>query len=473
MNELMLLCMSLVQLKLRRHHNSRTRLVHVVGVEWKQIGASGCTVIEITSDDEDSSEIVQRIENEAKNGDFRLRFEDVYAFFEIKTKSLIFPEHSIRKSTEIREALTWALIVKQGTHPSLIRVPVTIKILVITNLYFIHQVLHNSLTVVRSVEVPIVALIVKPGTCLENNRIFVELLRTLKTNSLVGEPEGSNDFTEVPFDDEQILRQHNTAYVTPPPLAYTPSPPVLATMEPLDTFLMGDEVISTIPERENDEFIKSSVDDLVPVLRESEFTLDTTDLECSMLIDPPLPCTDVLGDTIVDIDLLLGEHLDTLSTRDRKINFNPIRDIEELELLLVDDPVPVPRVFDEPLGHSDSISRSFNVAFSNPLFDFNDDFTLCNDNALFDEEFEDIRGTTRVMETPSFGFHHMSSPRPAAYSPKEVMYRYYHPHLTSGDGFDPEIKKIPSDESKIHIEVLLVLWGNKLPIPDCSLLLSR
>ncbi|GKF33121.1 hypothetical protein Tco_0106321, partial [Tanacetum coccineum] len=47
---------------------------------------------------------------------------------------------------------------------------------------------------------------------------------------------------------------------------------------------------------------------------------------------------------------------------------------------------------------------------------------------------------TRVMKTPSFGFHHMPSPRPAAYSSKEVMYIYYHPHLTPGDGFDPEIK---------------------------------
>ncbi|GKB54370.1 hypothetical protein Tco_0905123 [Tanacetum coccineum] len=49
---------------------------------------------------------------------------------------------------------------------------------------------------------------------------------------------------------------------------------------------------------------------------------------------------------------------------------------------------------------------------------------------------------TRVMETPSSGFHHMPSPRPAAYSPKEVMYRFYHPHLTSGDGFDhgPKMK---------------------------------
>ncbi|GKB44252.1 hypothetical protein Tco_0889194, partial [Tanacetum coccineum] len=39
------------------------------------------------------------------------------------------------------------------------------------------------------------------------------------------------------------------------------------TKEPLDTLLMGDEVISTILARETDEFIKSSVDDLVPVPR--------------------------------------------------------------------------------------------------------------------------------------------------------------------------------------------------------------
>ncbi|GJR60151.1 reverse transcriptase domain-containing protein [Tanacetum coccineum] len=33
--------------------------------------------------------------------------------------------------------------------------------------------------------------------------------------------------------------------------------------------------------------------------------------------------------------------------------------------------------------------------------------------------------------------------------------------------------EIPSSESKVHIEVLLVLWGNRLPIPDSSLPLSR
>ncbi|GKA52509.1 reverse transcriptase domain-containing protein, partial [Tanacetum coccineum] len=37
--------------------------------------------------------------------------------------------------------------------------------------------------------------------------------------------------------------------------------------------------------------------------------------------------------------------------------------------------------------------------------------------------------------------------------------------------FDPFVE-IPSDESKVHIEVLSVLWGNRLPIPDGSLPLS-
>ncbi|GJZ35957.1 hypothetical protein Tco_0581774 [Tanacetum coccineum] len=33
--------------------------------------------------------------------------------------------------------------------------------------------------------------------------------------------------------------------------------------------------------------------------------------------------------------------------------------------------------------------------------------------------------------------------------------------------------EIPSSESKVHIEVLSVLWGNRLLIPDRSLQLSR
>ncbi|GJW70625.1 hypothetical protein Tco_0127542 [Tanacetum coccineum] len=39
--------------------------------------------------------------------------------------------------------------------------------------------------------------------------------------------------------------------------------------------------------------------------------------------------------------------------------------------------------------------------------------------------------------------------------------------------FSNPFVEIPSDESKVHIEVLSVLWGNRLPILDGSLPLSR
>ncbi|GJR88651.1 hypothetical protein Tco_0212662 [Tanacetum coccineum] len=543
----------------------------------------------------------------------------------------------------VEGTFTRVLIVKQGTHPSL----------VLTNLYSILRVSHNSSTVVSSVEVHIIVMIAKQGTCpsmirvpvtiktlvltnlhsilrinnnssttvRENNHILEEMLRTQMSNSpvILNEPEGSDDYTEATYDKEQCLSDHYTAPVTPP--AYTPSIPFLATMEPAETFLMEDEVISTIPVREDDEFIKSSVDDLVPIPRESEETSDSV-LECDMpattplpptnngevdfdinsplgeyvvdflmenvdvaglprhlvkqlfnhllknpsltkemsdeplgddskprsfdvtfsnplfdfnddftlcndnllfeeefedissldpfeltpvideptlLVTPPLPCTDVLGDAIIDIDLLLGEQLDTLSTGDREIDFNPIRDIEELERLLADDPVPVPRVFDEPLGNSDLISRSSETSdlFEELIAEFGleDSIPTKIDDRYHDSEgdilyFEHLlnedtssdvsppllstessslvlilpdvkqfslremerfdiffsltqsRGMTRMMETSSFGFHHMPSPCPAAYLPKEVMYRFYHPHHTSGDGFDhgPKMK---------------------------------
>ncbi|GKE59855.1 hypothetical protein Tco_1510222 [Tanacetum coccineum] len=193
--------------------------------------------------------------------------------------------------------------------------------------------------------------------------------------------EESDDDIEVTLNKEKFLSDHYIAQVTHP--AYTPSIPFLTTMEPADTLLIGDEVISTTPARENDEFIKSSVDDLVPIPRECEVTSDNN-LECSMPLDsPPSHRLDVLGERKVDIDLPFGEHLDTLSTRDREIDFNP-RDIETNDL------IPVPRVFDKPLCNSDSVPKSYDVTFSNPLSDFNDDYTLCYDNPLFDEEFKDI-----------------------------------------------------------------------------------
>ncbi|GJS53723.1 NAC domain-containing protein [Tanacetum coccineum] len=337
-------------------------------------------------------------------------------------------------------------------------------------------------------------------------------------------------------------------------LAYTPSLPFLTTMEPADTLLMGDEVISTTPARETNKFIKSSIDDLVPIPKESKVTSDSN-LECDMHVNTPLPPTDVREENF-DINSPPGEYVVDFLMKNEDITDLPRHLVKQLFSYLLKHSSSTKRMSDEPLG-DDSKPRSYDVTFSNPLFDFNDDYTLCYDNPLFNEEFEDISsldppkstplnyeplgnpdsvsrslktsdlnfeeltaeiglddliptkiddgyydsegdilflehllieetfsdltpavlpkkstllvtpppaskqfslrevdrfdpffsltqsgGKTRVMETHSFSFHYMTSPRRAAYSPKEVMCRYYHPHLTSGDGFDPEIKNL-------------------------------
>ncbi|GJT11785.1 reverse transcriptase domain-containing protein [Tanacetum coccineum] len=51
--------------------------------------------------------------------------------------------------------------------------------------------------------------------------------------------------------------------------------PILGDDDDDNNLIIGDENLSTIPEKESDEFIKSSVEDLVPIPRESEDTSDS------------------------------------------------------------------------------------------------------------------------------------------------------------------------------------------------------
>ncbi|GKC07087.1 hypothetical protein Tco_0998697 [Tanacetum coccineum] len=228
------------------------------------------------------------------------------------------------------------------------------------------------------------------------------------------------------------------------------------TKEPSDTLLMGDEVIITTPERENDEFIKSSIDDLVPIPRESEVTSVCDDLECDMPVNAPLPTTDVREENF-DINSPLGEYVVDFLMENVDVANLPrhlVKSIETSNLILEELTIDI--------GLDDSIPTEIDDGY----YDL-EGYILFLENLLIEETFSDpnpavlpkkstllvtpppvskqfsLRDVerfdlffsltqsgrkTRVMETPSFGFHHMPSPRPAAYSPKEVMYHYYHPH---------------------------------------------
>ncbi|GJV77961.1 putative reverse transcriptase domain-containing protein [Tanacetum coccineum] len=99
--------------------------------------------------------------------------------------------------------------------------------------------------------------------------------------------------------------------------------PVLPTLEPEDSLIIGNKELSTIFEKESDEFIKSSVEDLVPILSKSEDTFRSNS-------DCDLPSCD---------------------------DFSPINGSEEKS-----------------------------VTFSNPLFDSNNNFTSSNDESLSDKD---------------------------------------------------------------------------------------
>nr|GEY16466.1 hypothetical protein [Tanacetum cinerariifolium] len=77
----------------------------------------------------------------------------------------------------------------------------------------------------------------------------------------------------------------------------TPNEPVLSTEEPDNSLSMGDEHLDTISETESDEFIKSGVENIIPIPSESEGIPDHV---CDVPIHNNSPPLDVSKDQIED-----------------------------------------------------------------------------------------------------------------------------------------------------------------------------
>nr|GFA70774.1 hypothetical protein [Tanacetum cinerariifolium] len=79
--------------------------------------------------------------------------------------------------------------------------------------------------------------------------------------------------------------------------AITPDEPVLYTEEPDNSLSMGDEHLDTIPVTESDEFIKSGVENLIPIPSESEGIPEHV---CDVPSHDNSPPLDVSNDQIED-----------------------------------------------------------------------------------------------------------------------------------------------------------------------------
>ncbi|GJV60315.1 hypothetical protein Tco_1466415 [Tanacetum coccineum] len=139
----------------------------------------------------------------------------------------------------------------------------------------------------------------------------------------------------------------------PPSIANTP------VLEPEDSLIMGDEHLSTIPEKESDEVIKSSVENPVPIPSESEDTSES-DSDCD------LPSCDYFSPINV--------------YEEKSVTFsNPLFDSND-DFTSSDD---------ESL--SNEVVPKDNVKiYSNPLFEFDDEYISSDVNPLFDEVLENI-----------------------------------------------------------------------------------
>ncbi|GJT88857.1 hypothetical protein Tco_1070574 [Tanacetum coccineum] len=204
----------------------------------------------------------------------------------------------------------------------------------------------------------------------------------------------------------------------------------LPTEEPEDSLIMEDEHFSTIPEKESDEFIKSSVEDLVPIPSESEDTSDNKS-ECDVLVCDDSSPLDVLNDyfdifsnfnddcTLSDNDsfenidyVKASPPKDSLIMGNEELSTIPEKELDELIKSNVEDLIPIPRESEDTSGSdsesvlpsSDDFSPIFeekSVTFSNPLFNSNDYFTSSNDKSLSDE---DVLEDVKIYSNPLFEF---------------------------------------------------------------------
>nr|GEU79988.1 hypothetical protein [Tanacetum cinerariifolium] len=159
--------------------------------------------------------------------------------------------------------------------------------------------------------------------------------------------------------EESVIPLNEIDSQIPPSIVITTYPPILPIKDPKDSHIMRNEELSTIPEKESDEVIKSSVEDFVPIPSESE-DISESDSECD------LPSCDDFS----PINVLEGKSVTF---------FNPFFDSNH-DFTSCDD---------ESLSDEDNLKDKVKI-YSIPLFEFDDEYISSDVNPLFDEVLKDI-----------------------------------------------------------------------------------
>nr|GEV04345.1 hypothetical protein [Tanacetum cinerariifolium] len=189
----------------------------------------------------------------------------------------------------------------------------------------------------------------------------------------------------------------------------------LPTVEPEDSLRIGDEHLDTIPKTKSDEFIKSSVENLVKSPSESK---DLSDSECDV---PACDDFTTFYDLLFDVD-------DDFSSKIRLIekllydNSSP-RPPEEFISENSDAAIESFSPFHIPVEDSDSFMKEIDLSFtlddSMPPGIEEDDYDSERDIIILEELLNN--DSFSVSENESFDFHIPSSPRPPAKPPDDDL----------------------------------------------------
>ncbi|GJX84490.1 hypothetical protein Tco_0335264 [Tanacetum coccineum] len=324
-------------------------------------------------------------------------------------------------------------------------------------------------------------------------------------------------------DDDEYTIQYKE-YLENSSNAITPD---LSTEEPDNSLSMGDEHLSTIPETESDELIKSSVENLVPIPSESE---DFSDIEseCDVPVcdnfttfsnplfdadddfsssDDESASLNVESDLIESLlnrdisivsspkfDSLLEEfsgelaHIDLISPEIDEADFDPEEEIRLVEKLLYDNSSPrPPEEFNSK--NSDAIIESFSpspipVEDSDSLMEEIDLFLTPDDsippgieNDDYDSEgdilfLEELLSNDPLSlpENESFHFDRYyvpSSPRPPAKPPDDGI--YFEPNTGVFTKVVDDISDNSTRELYVHVPNVLPTLPTLSPMFDTLL----
>ncbi|GJY00193.1 hypothetical protein Tco_0357211 [Tanacetum coccineum] len=238
--------------------------------------------------------------------------------------------------------------------------------------------------------------------------------------------------------------------------------PDLPTEEPDNSLSMGDEHLDTIPATESDEVIKSSVENLVPIPRESEVTSDN-ESECDVPVDDESsPTFTTFSNPLFDSDNDFSSSDDeSFSDEDvpKEIYSNPLFDEEIISDKIDASIISSPKIdslleqFSGELAHIDLIPPGINEDNLDPEGDIHLVERLLYDNSS-------PRPPEELNSTESFPPSHIPVEDSDPFMEEIDLF------LASDESIPPGIDSDYSDSEGDNLFLERLLHDDPTPLPD-------